>query len=176
MTLTGLVFRLLFKAMVPLSMVFGIMFYLMYLNGQNPLAMVEAMLDGVKSKFAVAGDAVIDLPGSVNTALDGEARTYYKWQDAGGAWIYGENPPANSLSLTAIKLKLTDNVLPAYTAPKSEAAEQKQTVQPQAESPALVSPYSPGQIKKLFEDTKNLQETLHQRQLEQDAMLGIKRN
>jgi hypothetical protein len=150
------------------------MFYLMYLNGQSPLAMVEAMFAGVKSKFAAARDAVVNLPGSVDTAFDSEVRTYYKWQDAGGAWIYGENPPADSLSLTSIKLRLTDNVLPAYTAPKPEVAEQKQTVQPKAETPELPSPYSPGQIKKLFEDTQKLQETLHQRQLDQDAILGIK--
>jgi len=175
-TLTGLIFRLLFKAMIPLSMVFGIMFYMMYLNGQNPLAMVEGMFDGIKSKFGRMGDAVVNLSGTVSIALDSEAQTYYKWQDAGGAWNYGEKAPAGASSVTSIRLKLTDNVMPAYIPPKSEAAEQKQTAQPQAESPGLLSPYTPGQIKKLFEDTRQLQETLNQRQLEHDALLGINRN
>ncbi len=173
MSLTGLIFRLLLKAMVPLSIVLGIVFYMSYLNGRDPLAMFGNLFGKVQMAITEAGDAVVSMPDAVDTAMEGQTRTFHKWQDAAGAWHYGENPPADARSLTAISLSLTDNVVPSTGVGEPQEKEGDRE-QPQLETPNLASPYSPSQIKKLFEDTKQLQETLNQRRLEQDAMFGIK--
>jgi len=159
--------------MVPLSIVLGAMFYLSYLNGRDPLAMFDNLFGKVQTAITEAGDAVVNIPDAVDSSIEGQTRTFHKWQDATGAWNYGENPPADARSLTAISLKLNDNVVPSTPVAKSQDKEGAQE-QPQLETPSLASPYSPSQIKKLFEDTRQLQETLNQRQREQDAMFGIK--
>ena len=172
MSTTGVIFRLLLKAMVPLSIVLGAMFYLSYLNGRDPLAMFDNLFGKVQTAITEAGDAVVNIPDAVDSSIEGQTRTFHKWQDATGAWHYGENPPADARSLTAISLSLDDNVVPSTVLAKPQEKEGNPQ-QPQVEMPGLASPYSPSQIKKLFEDTKQLQETLNQRRREQDAMFGI---
>ena len=168
----GLVVRLLFKAMIPLTIVFGVMFYLMYLNGQDPTMVFRGFGQRILSTFSNMGESVTSVPDKVEATVAGDARTFYKWQDNSGAWFYGEDPPAGALSVTAITLRLTDNVVPAFKEPEPEVVEEEEKEE-EIEKPTLSSPYSPEQIDKLFEDTKQLQETISERQRQTDELLGI---
>ena len=175
--MVGLIFRLLLKAMVPLMIVVGAMFYVMYLNGQNPLAVFDGFGQRIAGIFSSAGDSVSNLPDKVSGAVEGDSRTFYKWQDAAGSWYYGEDPPANAQSLTAITLRLTDNVVPAFKDPDSVVDEEEALEEDDAEVQSgskiskkkgkkggdVENPYSPEQIQKLFENARQLQETMSER-------------
>lgn len=161
--------------MIPLGIVFGVMFYLMYLNGQNPAAFLQQLAGRMLDSMSQTGSSIQALPQNVGDSLGAQSRTFYKWQDASGAWHYGEAPPSDARALEAISLKLTDNVVPSFQAPAPiESEEEEPETAPSTDQAIPIeSPYSPDQIKKLFEDAKQLQETLNQRQLDQGALIGL---
>ena len=186
--MVGLVFRLLLKAMVPLMIVFGAMFYVMYLNGQNPLAVFDGFGQRVAGIFSNVGESASNLPGKVSGAVEGDSRTFYKWQDATGSWHYGEDPPANAQSLTAITLRLTDNVVPAFQDPNAVVENEEEFAESDSaeldnasknnkkkgkkKGGDLENPYSPEQIQKLFENANQLQETMSQRTDQLNQLIG----
>ena len=149
------------KAMVPLIVVVGAMTYLMYLNGQDPMAMLKKVGGNIGSQIESVGASITDLPSTASQVVEGGERTFYKWRDAQGAWHYGEQPPTDAFEVKAISLKLTDNQIPAYVPPadpEEPAVDAEESVLPK------LNPYSPSEIKQLFEDAEKLKETLNQRQ------------
>ncbi len=174
--MVGLVFKLLFKAMIPLCIIFGIMSYLTYLNGGNPVAVFEGIGGNMMAKFNGIGESVGQLPEEVSENLKGgDKQTVYKWQDASGAWHYGEAPPDNAASLREVTLRPNENIVQSLKAPEQEAESDEAKPAAQASTQTgVASPYSPDAVKKLFEDANKLQETLEQRKLDQDALLGVK--
>lgn len=126
--MAGLIFKLLFKAMVPLCIIFGIMSYLSYLNGGNPASIFEGMGSSVMAKFNDVKQAVGQLPEKVSEVIGdkneekgaGSKRTFYKWQDASGAWHYSEESPDsdNVSSLSGVSVRGNENIIQAIKLPK----------------------------------------------------------
>jgi hypothetical protein len=99
---------------------------------------------------------------------------FYKWYDSEGNIQFTTEPPPDGVEY---KLKGFDpdaNVIQAVKIPAKEStAEESTPVQEKSAGPEDgVNPYSADHIKKLFDDTKNIEKLLNQRAKDQESALN----
>jgi hypothetical protein len=99
---------------------------------------------------------------------------FYKWYDSEGNIQFTTEPPPDGVEY---KLKGFDpdaNVIQAVKIPAKEStAEESTPVQEKSTGPEDgVNPYSADHIKKLFDDTKNIEKLLNQRAKDQESALN----
>jgi hypothetical protein len=99
---------------------------------------------------------------------------FYKWYDSEGNIQFTTEPPPDGVEY---KLKGFDpdaNVIQAVKIPAKEStAEDPTPVQEKSAGPEDgVNPYSVDHIKKLFDDTKNIEKLLNQRAKDQESALN----
>ena len=119
--LTKLIFKIIFKAMVPIVCVVGVMSYGMYMNGGDPAAMFKKVLgNSIQSaKTSVRGAA--DSVQSVSpVSLPSSKTTVYQWVDANGVTQFGSAPP-EGVAATAKTYNNNANLVAGV--PKPVAAE-----------------------------------------------------
>lgn len=162
--------RLLFKTMLPLIIVLGMISYVMYLNGHHPLQIfstvsvpkqASAFMNEINRSANSAGEAVFQR----------QKETIYKWQDEHGQWHYGKIRPLNAASAETVTIDPNVNVIGSakrqghstISQPESARAAEEPVVDP-ASLPKGFEAYSPDNVKKLFEDAKQVQQTLVERQ------------
>ena len=108
------------------------------------------------------GDAAENLrdkaPKNIRAVVTDKEFEVYKWVD--------EQPPQVGTASEKIILAPNANVIDAVKIPETEALA---TAKPQVYS--VGSPYSPDGMKKLVDDSMNVQEMLNQRQADQDKMM-----
>jgi hypothetical protein len=105
------------------------------------------------------------LPKNVQTVATDKELEIYKWADEYGVMQFSNMPPEDGKSEMII-LSPNTNVVDAFKIPEKE---QEESAKPQVFS--LGSPYSPGGMKKMVDDSLDLQKTLNERQAEQDKMM-----
>ncbi len=123
-----LLLKIAFKACLPLVAMVGIVSYMLYMNGGDPLSMGKQMISSMDfGKSATNATSSItgtfDAIGSKVGASPGGAKkgsTVYKWVDAAGVTQYGSAPPEDATGVTAIKLK--KGPAPEAIAPTTAAA------------------------------------------------------
>lgn len=171
--MAGLFFRLLLKALFPVLMVLGGLSYVSYLQGHDPLAMLLKPFGGLSGVSLEGMQQQVERMGEKAEESVSGPRTVYRWRDANGQLYYGEQPPADALSVKALRIDPNTNVIAAFRDPKAveaEAETQKEGATAEGatetDEPEMPNPYSPDQIKQLFEDTKLLKEKLESRQLD----------
>lgn len=170
--MAGLFFRLLLKALFPVLMVLGGLAYVSYLQGHDPLALLLKPFGGVPGLSLQGLQQQVERIGERTEQEVSGPRTVYRWRDAGGQLHYGQQPPADAQQVKALHLDPNTNVIAAFRDPKAVATEEAaeatedEASEKRAGEPAMPSPYSPEQIKQLFEDTRALKETLESRQLD----------
>lgn len=105
--LTKLVFKILFKALVPIVCLVGIMSYGLYMQGGDPAALFGKIAGGafnnMKSSVKDAGQSVQN---AGKVATGNNKTTVYKWVDENGVTQFGSAPPEHGSSET---LTLKDN-------------------------------------------------------------------
>jgi hypothetical protein len=89
---------------------------------------------------------------------------FYKWYDSEGNIQFTTEPPADGIEYTLKGYDPDANVIQAVKTPAREAkAEESTPVQEKSAGPEDgVNPYSADSIKKLFEETKNIEKLLNQ--------------
>ena len=116
------------------------------------------------------GDAAENLrdkaPKNIRAVVTDKEFEVYKWVDEHGVTQFGGKPPQVGTASEKIILSPNANVIDAVKMPEKEALE---TAKPQVYS--VGSPYSPDGMKKLVDDSMNVQEMLNQRQADQDKMM-----
>lgn len=188
----SLIFRLLFKAMLPLFAMMGAGAYFMYMQGYSPFEMfggasqqfaqtlkkldtsVTSQVNAVKA--SVTSSSAPD-DQVVKRVVASKQRTFYRWEDAQGRWFYGDNPPPDAKRLRKIAVNSEQNVLAAPATEVSDnvvkAARVSQPsvtpVSAAAKSAALElpegvqNPYSPGGVQHLIDQAKQIQKIMDQR-------------
>lgn len=159
--MSGLFFRLLLKAMVPLVIVLGGLSYVMYLRGHDPLAMLSAPFQaggGVgygKSGVTQAGEPLqtIDVTSKV-----------YRWKGPDGTLHFSDKPPGDGRRFQALDVDPDANLIRGL----GGSGKEKQAA---ANVPVPANPYHPDSIKRLFDQAEAVKETLDQRYREQQKLL-----
>lgn len=89
-----IIFKLLFKATVPIVCMVGIMSYGFYMKGGDPGAvfkkLIGSSIQSAKTSVQDAGDSIT----SVSPIKSSNKTTVYKWVDANGVTQFGSAPPA----------------------------------------------------------------------------------
>ena len=105
-------------------------------------------------------------PKNIQTVVTDKKVEVYKWADEYGVIQFSNLPPQDGSESEKIVLSPNTNVLDAI---KITEKEPEKVAKPQVIS--LGSPYTPGGMKKMVEDSTNLQEQLDQRQTDQEKMI-----
>jgi len=122
-----------------------------------------------------------DLPkisGAKNSAtLDGDLSgkdVFYKWYDSNGNIQFTSEPPPQGIEYTLKGFDPDTNVIQAVKAPPKESGSDESTpVQNKStDLEETGNPYSQESIKKLFEDTKNIEKLLQQRSQDHDSQIN----
>ena len=105
--------------------------------------------------------------------LDGKD-VFYKWYDAEGNIQFTTEPPPEGVEFTLKGFDPNANVIQSVKLPAEEnGAEETNSTAKKANDPGDIgNPYSPDTIKKLFEDTKNIEKLLQQRLQDQESMVN----
>lgn len=105
-------------------------------------------------------------PKNIKAVVTDKKVEIYKWVDEHGVTQFSNTPPFEGGESEKIVLSPDTNVIDAIKIPEKE---QKEAGGPTVFS--LASPYSPGGMKKMIDDSQDIKEKLNQRQAEQDKML-----
>jgi hypothetical protein len=92
--------------------------------------------------------------------------TVYKWRDEHGVMQFSNTPPPEGGAAEKVELLPDANIVKAFKLPEAEP--EKKT------GPAVMSirsPYTPGGMKDLLDNTAQLKDTLSQQQIEQQQMM-----
>ena len=160
--------KLLFKASLPLLSVFGATAYVMYLNGHNPLELVGVTNIYDKSSTFIQGvENAVDEGVSISPPSS-SSETIYKWQDDAGQWHYSATISDMNASVQTLKINPNVNVIASEPVKKvvhtaSYSNKGKAPAQNATGTP-ISGMTSPGAIKQVFEDAKNVQSLLESRQ------------
>jgi len=99
---------------------------------------------------------------------------FYKWYDSEGNIHFTSEPPPDGIEYTRKGFDPDANVIQAVKIPAKESTAAKETTPVQEKSVGpeeSVNPYSAERIKKLFEDSKNLEKLLDQKAKNQESAL-----
>ncbi|MCW8922180.1 MAG: DUF4124 domain-containing protein [Gammaproteobacteria bacterium] len=117
-----------------------------------------------------SGDSIKELkakvPKNVQTVTSKERIEIYKWVDEHGVTQFSHTPPLEGASFEKMELSPNTNVIDAFKTPEKE---QEEVAKPDVFS--VGSPYSPDGMKKMIDDSQSVQETLNQRQVDQEKIL-----
>lgn len=97
-----------------------------------------------------------------------EPDTVYKWQDAQGIWQFSSTPPPQGTGYTVQTYDPNANQIQAVEASKGITTPAQQKNQ---ETPKPTDVYSPGGVKQLIENAQQLQQTLNERNQQQQQLL-----
>ena len=105
--------------------------------------------------------------------LDGKD-VFYKWYDGEGNIQFTTEPPPEGVEFTLKGFDPNANVIQSVKLPpeKNRAEETSPTAKKADDPGDIGNPYSPDTIKKLFEDTKNIEKLLQQKLQDQESMVN----
>lgn len=106
------------------------------------------------------------LPRNVKAAVTDKRVEVYTWVDSNGIKQFSNTPPPEGGESEKIVLKPDTNVIQAMKVP---AEEEEVAASPKVYS--LGNPYTPGGMKEVIDNSKDIKETMGQRQAEQEKML-----
>ena len=133
------------------------------------------------SDFSLPDFSMPGLPKFFSTrntaALDkdlGGKDLFYKWYDTDGNVQFTTEPPADGIEYTIMGFDPNTNVIQAVKTPTRESGSGESIpTQKKIDDPEDIgNPYSKENIKKLFEDTKNIEKLLKQRLQDQDSVIN----
>jgi len=122
-----------------------------------------------------------DLPEfSVNTPQVGSDQdlggkdVFYKWYDADGNVQFATEPPPEGIEFTLLGFDPDANVIQAVKLPTGESeTDESDAGGKKIDNPEDIgNPYSQENVKKLFEDTRNIEKLLKQRLQDQNSMVN----
>jgi len=137
-----------FKAFLPLAATLGIIFYMSYMNGGDPMSSARKVL--AQTGAGTSGPGTMErMKGSVTGTFDsimGKTREsvasiqrssgpeasaalpsgqgssgVYRWEDSSGATHYGSNPPTDALNVRPVALR--SNPAPSATSTSSASSD-----------------------------------------------------
>ena len=123
--LVKLIFKLLFKATIPIVAVVGVMSYGYYMKGGDPGAVFAKIVDNTvqnaKSSVKDAGSS-IQTASPVSTAAS--KTTVYQWKDENGVTVFGQRAP-DDVAATTMVINNNENVVASQKAREPEPQAQE---------------------------------------------------
>lgn len=150
--------KLVIKCILMIGVFMGISQYFVYImTGKSPL-------EGLKPpSFSLDS---ISAPSIENIATGGK-QTVYKWVDANGVTQYSAEPPPDQVADT-LEVDPNTNLVQGLKM-EEEEEEGTTTAAPEVNMPQNI--YSPGAVKKLIDDAKNVSSMLNERYNGEDSAL-----
>ena len=102
----------------------------------------------------------------------GAMDTFYKWYDPKGNVQFTTEPPPDGVAYTVKQYDPDANVIHAVKSPVEKTAEPAQSTVVENSSQVSVNPYDSKGIKKIFEDTRNIEKLLNQRTENQNDIIN----
>ena len=112
--------------------------------------------------------------GKSSTSSGGGTVKFYKWYDAEGSVQFTTEPPPDGIEYTVKGFDPNANVIQSVKLPEAETEEMEAPGASEAggTEPGLAIPYDADTIKKLFEDTENIEKLLSERMKNQNSQLN----
>ena len=165
-------FKLLFKAMVPVVMLVGVMSYMMYIQGQDPLTPLKTVAGGIEDSISQTGRSVrkaaAEAGGLLNEPLAeaGESketgRRIYRWVDENGVTHFGTSRPETQAAFETLSVNPDHNVIDGFEAPKPRhqqvTARAEQPVRPDFSNGAPMSA-NPAKIREMLDNVNELSDS-----------------
>lgn len=111
-------------------------------------------------------EATVNLPKNVKAVVTDKRVEVYTWFDDHGVKQYSNVPPRDGRESEMIVLSPNTNVMDAIKIPEKEIE-----VASRPKVFTVGNPYTPSGIKDVFDNTRDVQDTLNQRQVEQEQMM-----
>ncbi len=130
------------------------------------------------SNFSLPDFSMPDLSGMSSgkqlTSSGSGTVNFYKWYDADGSVQFTTEPPPDGIEYTVKGFDPNANVIQSVKLPEAEIEERETPVASEAggAEPGLAIPYDTDTIKKLFEDTENIEKLLSERYENQNSQLN----
>ena len=121
-------------------------------------------LENVRSWFDEAPDKI------TNTAAGESGTKVYKWKDKAGEWHFSNQPPSEGVT-SSVKIYRSDVNITQAPAVTPKTKEQPSAAIPDTASP-LLPITNPERVKQLFDDAKNIQNLVNDRQQTIDQQSG----
>ncbi len=118
--------------------------------------------------FFKKGSGSSKVPENVKAVVTDRKVNIYTWVDENGVKQFSGIPPADGGASEKIVLKPDTNIMSAFKAPEKEE-EEKKASRPKVVS--LGSPYTPGGMKDLVDNSKDIKGSMGNRQTEQEKMM-----
>ena len=93
---------------------------------------------------------------------DDQSALVYKWRDSDGRMHYTSDPPPQGVQSEMLSIRPDTNVVPAVKPPQPS----KQVTKPKTQKDPVGSVYSPGNIRQLIDDARNVENVLNDRATE----------
>lgn len=113
------------------------------------------------------GDKPARLPTNVKTVVTDKKVEVYTWTDANGIKQFSNTPPSEGGASEKIVLSPMTNVLDPLKVPEAE----EEVVASKPKVYSVGNPYTPGGMKDMVNNSKEIQESMGQQQVERDKMM-----
>ncbi len=159
---------LIFKSILILGIVLGIVNYMLYLHtgkmmiGELANIDISSVLPSKSELSIMANDIPADIVSTFEGVVD-DQQAVYKWTDANGKIHYSSEPPDNTLITETVVIDPNQNIVKRIeTQPKEEraAGEPSVSVEPTALD---IQTYKPETIETLIKDAKEVQTLMNER-------------
>lgn len=151
-------------------MLVSVMSYMMYMQGQDPLAPLRSVAGGIGDQFNQAGSSVRKSVANagVMMSLDADGTTVgstqriYRWEDANGITHFGTFKPESDINYRTVDVNPNSNVMDAYNTPVSSP---KQLTAQEGNLPGApkVAPVpmsaNPSKIREMLDNVNKLSES-----------------
>jgi hypothetical protein len=104
----------------------------------------------------------------------GGKETVYQWRGADGVMQFTSHPPPEGIEYAVKSYDTNANVIPSIDSSPEPPEQSTEKFKPETTNTPSdsESPYSVGKIKKLFDDTEDVQELLNERTKKQEELIG----
>jgi hypothetical protein len=148
--------------MVPVLMLVGIMSYMMYTQGQDPLMPLKSVASGLSKQFKQAGKAVSDTGSKIVDGSVGQRPTLqriYSWVDEQGITHFGTSRPVGNVGFSTVHVDPNANVMDALNVPVKVLAKEKSSITKAPEpnmAAAMPMTANPMEVKKMMKDIEKI--------------------
>ncbi len=168
--MSAIFFKLLFKAMTPIVILIGIMTYMTYMQGQDPLAPFRSMSSGLTEQIDQVSDRVTSMASNIkgvstpmlNGAKDGQTthdsrQRIYRWIGKDGVPHFGASRPDYDTKIQALNINPATNVVESFKTPtgSKQVVGQKQNQIPDSAG-FMPMTANPTKIKQMLQEVNEL--------------------
>ncbi|HBR98398.1 MAG TPA: hypothetical protein DD979_13645 [Gammaproteobacteria bacterium] len=165
--MSGIFFKLLFKAMMPVIMLVGIMSYTLHLQGGDPMMPLKTVAGGIGDQLSETGRSLRDSAGNLMATEGPElinekpaSRRIYRWVDAEGVTHFGTSRPAAQVPFETVSVNPASNLMDGLRPPQTQVTAKADTAQAAPQMPsAMPMSANPAEIRQMLQGVEQMSES-----------------